>query len=245
MCQCYSSARSLLFRLERQPNPHEKFEIASNVLNLNLVSNAPTIHNNNINNNQQQTQVLATPAVRRLCRDLSLDLGTLVAAGTAGAGIVGTGTSGRVLKGDVLGYAKANRIALPREVIITTTGAIFEDNVGTFGSSKGGGVDGRGESSNNTIDRAESLTTGLIGVDVSYSPPAPAAPFPTDQVAMSEVRGEVGGVSGVRSMEHRQGQQLQEQVPSVIEERVGRGRREMGTPAAVPIKGAWASYLQS
>lgn len=42
--------------------------------------------------------MLATPAVRRLCRELSIDL--------ASVDIVGTGPEGRVLKHDVLAYAK-------------------------------------------------------------------------------------------------------------------------------------------
>lgn len=50
-------------------------------------------------------KVLATPAVRRLCRELSIDLSS--------ARVAGTGAGQRVLKGDVLAYATANGIALP------------------------------------------------------------------------------------------------------------------------------------
>lgn len=48
-------------------------------------------------------QVLATPAVRKLCRDLGLDI----------APITGSGPAGRVLKGDVFAYASARGIPLP------------------------------------------------------------------------------------------------------------------------------------
>lgn len=55
---------------------------------------------------------MATPAVRRLCRELFVDTGKF-----AMKNLTGSGAGGRILKGDVLAYAAANGISIPRGIV--------------------------------------------------------------------------------------------------------------------------------
>lgn len=66
-------------------------------------------------------KVLATPAVRRLCREMSIDLSV--------EPISGTGPGGRVLKGDVLAYA-AKETATSHGTAHSSMAAVAEEGAG-------------------------------------------------------------------------------------------------------------------
>lgn len=164
-------------------------------------------------------QVLATPAVRRLLKELSQD-----ADGIVGIDIVGTGPGGRILKGDILAYATANGISLRSEIRgethVTTGGAMSGDG--------GAAAEGR-----QRVDEGP-VTAKSAGIPAtarrSTEGDLPSG-TPLSQEPKGLGVGELGSAFGADEPAADGG-------PLVVREerRVG-SRREMKEPMVVPIRG--------
>lgn len=175
-----------------------------------------------------RSKVLATPAVRRLCRELSIHLSR--------EPISGTGPGGRVLKGDVLAYAE-KRTATSREAADTDAAA----SAGNSDARAGVGVE---------ASRPPQMA-GLGGLAVygGAQAEAPPAAFHDDDDglgSLSEVPG--GRSSGPHRREEREAarsvggsapvEEGRKRLPTGERQpRIPAGVRERKEPVSVPIRG--------
>ncbi len=174
-------------------------------------------------------KVLATPAVRRLCRELSIDLSR--------EPVSGTGPGGRVLKGDVLVYAE-NRTATSHG----TAGAGTSAENGGARSGTNGEVVG-------PFQRAG--LEGLVAYGEQADPPPAAFHGDDDGLgSLSEVAGgrscvplrlEDGGARRIVSGSEAVGVEVveEEQGPpgEISQPRRSATVRQRKEPVSVPIKG--------
>ena len=177
-------------------------------------------------------KVLATPAVRRLCRDMSVDLSL--------EPISGTGPGGRVLKGDVLAYAAKNS-ATRRGSPQTSAGAVAKN--------EGAGNQPR-EAGHHDLSAWRDLaeTPDMVLVDHadrpgSLSEPAgdwsPESSGEGRRATTTIDRGEEVAAAGVQVAEEEEEEEEEEERWTQPEKEARRpsGSRERKEPVSVPIRG--------
>lgn len=180
-------------------------------------------------------QVLATPAVRRLCRELKLDVASLHP---------GTGAGGRILKGDVLAYAAANNFLVPSRLI----GRIGNDTVagggGVWGgggvlsaSAEGGRARGIGNDENLSLSAGGSLNGRALTPEDSGMSNSRGVSS-SDEGLLRWSNGNVDGGTGFSSpVGPTVVLGVEEDGDGVVARRAGAGRRERKSSVAFPIKG--------
>eukprot|EP00903_Cladosiphon_okamuranus_P006580 g6428.t1 len=185
-------------------------------------------------------QVLATPAVRRLCREMSIDLSI--------EPISGTGLGGRVLKGDVLAHA-AKETETSHDIAQSSVGAAADEVAGKQPQEAGQhdlsdllglaktpemvfheDTDGLGSLSEPAL---ESASTSASDWSSGSSGDDRRAPTTID-------RGEEIGAAGVQVVEG-EGQWTRPDK----EARRPSGLRERKEPVSVPIKGVQRAMMEA
>lgn len=163
--------------------------------------------------------MLATPAVRRLCREMSIDLSV--------EPIRGTGRGGRVLKGDVLAYT-ATRSATGETAIKYEMGAAVEVDTRQRHQQAGIAAYGTQEARFSSVD----------GVGIGLGPPlepvsrrANGGSLGSDRL---EGRTTIKGAAVGNEDVGEGGEDNREKNPR----RRASGVREKKDPVSVPIKGA-------
>lgn len=182
-----------------------------------------------------RTKVLATPAVRRLCREMSIDLST--------APISGTGPGRRVLKGDVQAYA-AKETATSRGNAESSTGEMAERRGGQQPQEAGkpdiAALNGLA-STPAMVFHDDAARLGSVSKTASESAPGPvsrpALDWPSENSRADRRAPAASGSEETAAAGVQVAVEEEQWTPLGKEARRPSGVREQKEPVSVPIKG--------